>query len=182
MRFYEISSFFLIITVQFLDFMRVFRFIRRIRAWGPELCDAIYRQLLTDLCEAKTLSQITSALWSIPPLPDVSHIALPTLRPESRLIIRDGVEGGMITQSEYLIAKVASDHRIHQRVSKSFIETVKRHDFNPDESFIDLPCLFMCRRGVSNHEEAHVQWRVVDSSKREEAHVQWRVTESTKRR
>ena len=68
----------------------------------------------------------------------------------------------MITQSEYLIAKVASDHRIHQRVSKSFIETVKRHDFNPDdfnpdESFIDLPCLFMCRRGVSNHEEAHVQ-------------------------
>ena len=37
-----------------------------------------------------------------------------------------------------------------------------------------------------NYEEAHVQWRVIDPSKREEAHLQWRVsggvTESTKRR
>ena len=37
---------------------------------------------LTYLCKAKTLSQIKSTLGSIPPLADVSHIALPTLRPE----------------------------------------------------------------------------------------------------
>ena len=87
--------------------------------------------MFTDLCEAKTLSQIKNALGSIPPLADVSHIASPKLRPESRLIMHDGVEVGMMTQSAYLAAKVASDHRIHTRVSNSFIETVKRHDFNP---------------------------------------------------
>ena len=43
---------------------------------------------LTYLCKAKTLSQIKSTLGSIPPLADVSHIALPTLRPKCRLIMR----------------------------------------------------------------------------------------------
>ena len=63
--------------------------------YEPKLCGATYRKLLRDLCEAKTLSQITSVLGSIPPLADVSHIALP-LRPESRLIMRDGVEGSRV--------------------------------------------------------------------------------------
>ena len=49
----------------------------------------------------------------------------------------NGVDGGMITQSEYLIAKLASDHRIPKRVSNSFIETVKRDDFNPDDFRFD---------------------------------------------
>ena len=51
--------------------------------------------------------------------------------------MRNGVDGGMITQSEYLIAKLASDHRIPKRVSNSFIETVKRDDFNPDDLRFD---------------------------------------------
>ena len=32
---------------------------------------------------------------------------------------------------------MASDHRIPKRVSNSFIETVKRHDFNPDDIRFD---------------------------------------------
>ena len=49
----------------------------------------------------------------------------------------DGVEDGVITQSEYLVAKLASDHRIPKRVSNSFIETVKHDDFNPDDIRFD---------------------------------------------
>ena len=39
----------------------------------------------------------------------------------------------MITQKEYLIAKVASDLWIPKKVSNSFIETVKRDKFNLDD-------------------------------------------------
>ena len=48
--------------------------------------------------------------------------------------MRDGVEDGVITQSEYLVAKLASDHKIPnlKRVSNTFIEAVKRDDVNPD--------------------------------------------------
>ena len=42
------------------------------------------------------------------PPQDISQTAVPTLRPESRLIMRNGVDGGMITQSEYLIALVTA--------------------------------------------------------------------------
>ena len=111
-----------IITVQFIDSLCMFS--DSFDEFEPELWDTTYRKLLTELCEAKTLSQIRSALGSIPLLVDISHIELPTLLPERRLIMRDSVEGGMITQLEYLIAKVASNHRIPKRVSNSFLETV----------------------------------------------------------
>ncbi len=53
--------------------------------------------------------------------------------------MRDGVEDGVITQSEYLrlVAKLAGDHRIPKRVSKTFIETVKRDDFYSDDIRFD---------------------------------------------
>lgn len=51
--------------------------------------------------------------------------------------VEDGVEDGVITQSEYLVAKLASDHRIPKRVSNAFIETVTLDDFNPDDIRFD---------------------------------------------
>lgn len=76
--------------------------------------DDTYRQLFIDLCAAKTSSQISNVLRSIPPLAD-----------------------GVITQSEYLIAKLASDHRIPKRVTNSVIATVKRDDFDPADVRFD---------------------------------------------
>jgi hypothetical protein len=98
--------------------------------------------LFKGLREAKTSSQIRNVLESIPPLSEVSHIAMPTSAPESQLImhesgVEDGVEDGVITQSEYLVAKLASDHRIPKRVSNAFIETVTLDDFNPDDIRFD---------------------------------------------
>ena len=69
---------------------------------------------------------------SIPLVPEAQYARLPTKRPESRLIMRDGVEGGVITQSEYLIANHASEHRIPKRVTNGFMATLRRPDFNKD--------------------------------------------------
>ncbi len=44
--------------------------------------------------------------------------------------MHNGVEDGVITQSEYLVAKLSSDHRIPKRV--------KHGDFNPDDILGDL--------------------------------------------
>ncbi len=86
------------------------------------------RKLCTDLCEAKTSSKIRNAIQTIPSLAVVPHITAATSSSERWLIMRDGVEDDVITQSEYLFAKLVSDHKIPKRVSNSFIETVKRDD------------------------------------------------------
>jgi hypothetical protein len=98
--------------------------------------------LFKGLREAKTSNQIRNVLELIPPLSEVSHIAMPTSAPDSQLImhksgVEDGVEDGVITQSEYLVAKLASDHRIPKRVINAFIETVALDDFNPDDIRFD---------------------------------------------
>jgi hypothetical protein len=69
-------------------------------------------QNATDLCEAKTSSQTRNALQSLPPLVVVPDITAPTSSPERRLIMYVGIKDGMITQSEYLVAELSSDHRI----------------------------------------------------------------------
>ena len=94
--------------------------------------DATCSTLLKNLCEARTLEQITNALKSIPPVPEAEYVRLPTIRPKRRLIMRDGMEGGGITQSEYLIAKHASEHRIPKRVTTGILETLRRPDFDND--------------------------------------------------
>jgi hypothetical protein len=71
-----------------------------------------------------------------------SHITAPTSSPETQLIMRDGVEDGVITQFKYLVAKVASDP---QRVSNN------RDDFNPDDIRFDRiqkTSLLPCPRGI----------------------------------
>jgi len=57
--------------------------------------------LLKNLCEARNLQQITDALQSIPLVPEDEYTRLPTMRPESRLIIRHNT----IEQIEHLISK-----------------------------------------------------------------------------
>jgi hypothetical protein len=94
-------------------------------------------QNATDLCEATTSSQTRNALQSLPPLAVVPDITAPKSSPERRFIMHDGVEDGVITQSESLVAELSSDRRIPKRVSNSFIETLKHDDFNPDDIRFD---------------------------------------------
>jgi hypothetical protein len=96
--------------------------------YGCRRWDVTFRKLCTDLCEAKASSKIRNALQSIPPPAGVLHITAPTRSSERRLIMRDGVEDGVMTQTENLVARLASNRRIPKRVSNSFTETVKRDD------------------------------------------------------
>jgi hypothetical protein len=81
--------------------------------------------LLKNLCEARNLQQIADAIQSIPLVPEAEYTRLPTMRPQSRLIMRDGVEGGAITQSEYLIATTASEQIVPKRVTNAFMATTR---------------------------------------------------------
>ena len=48
-------------------------------------------------------------------------------------MIRDGVSGGYVTQSEYLIAKYASESKLNKRNGNKLIAMATRADFNPSK-------------------------------------------------
>ena len=49
------------------------------------------------------------------------------------LVIRDGVFGGYVTQTEYLITKYASESKLNKRNGNKLIALATRADFNPSE-------------------------------------------------
>jgi hypothetical protein len=53
-----------------------------------------------------------NALQLLPPLAVVPDITAPTSSHERLLIMHDGVEDGVIMQSEYLVAELSIDHTI----------------------------------------------------------------------
>ena len=48
-------------------------------------------------------------------------------------MIRDGVFGGYVTQTEYLITKYASESKLNKRNGNKLIAMATRADFNPSE-------------------------------------------------
>ena len=59
--------------------------------------------------------------------------ALPRAAVGTRIIICPGQDGGVITQTEYLIAKLASDETLPTRCTNKIIAMLKRKDFITDE-------------------------------------------------
>ena len=57
--------------------------------------------------------------------------ALPPLSRNNRIIIREGEEGGVVTMTEFMIAELASHHKLQKRCTNDIIELVKRSDFYP---------------------------------------------------
>ena len=49
------------------------------------------------------------------------------------LVIRDGVSGGYVTQTKYLIAKYASESKLNKRNGNKLIAMATRADFYPSE-------------------------------------------------
>ena len=47
--------------------------------------------------------------------------------------MRPGEDGGVITQSEYLIAELASQEKLRKKCTNKFIALLRRKDFVPDE-------------------------------------------------
>jgi len=48
-------------------------------------------------------------------------------------VIRDGVSGGYVTQTEYLIAKYASESKLNKRNGNKLIAMATRADFDPSK-------------------------------------------------
>ena len=47
--------------------------------------------------------------------------------------MRPGVDGGVVTQSEFLMAQLASEETLRKRTTNKFISLLRRKDFVPDE-------------------------------------------------
>jgi hypothetical protein len=84
------------------------------------------------LSRSTTRAEIDAAMSTLR-IPQISQVfpALPRAACESRIIIREGEEGGVITLTEYMIAKLASDEKLKKRTSNKVIEMVRRSDFVP---------------------------------------------------
>ena len=57
----------------------------------------------------------------------------PPLHEDRRLVIREGEEGGVLSQTEFKIASFASEYKLKKRASNSLIEMVTSRDFNPQD-------------------------------------------------
>jgi hypothetical protein len=51
----------------------------------------------------------------------------------NRIIMREGVDGGVVTGTEYMIAQLASEMKLTKRTTNKIIKLVKRDDFVPGE-------------------------------------------------
>ena len=68
------------------------------------------------------------------PKPGKNQVAaLPRAAVGTRIIMRPGEDGGVINQSEYLIAELASTERLTKKCTNNIIAMLKRKDFVPDE-------------------------------------------------
>ena len=68
------------------------------------------------------------------PMPGNQQVAaLPRAAVGTRIIMRPGEDGGVITQSEYLIAELASQEKLRKKCTNKFIALLRRKDFVPDE-------------------------------------------------
>ena len=99
----------------------------------PSRDDETFHTVLLNLCKARTLGEIKGAIELIPTALEAEKIRMPTMRPEVRLVMREGVEGGLITQSEYLIANAAAEMKVPKRVTNMHLSTLRRPDFDKND-------------------------------------------------
>ena len=99
----------------------------------PSLDNPTYGTVLTNLGDSRTLQQLSDALLSIPPVLEANYARLQTTRPEFQLVMREGVEGGVITKSEYLIAKAATEMKVPKRVTNTHLATLRHPDFDKSD-------------------------------------------------
>jgi hypothetical protein len=89
--------------------------------------------MLARLSQATSQADIQEALDSVP-MPGKQQVAaLPRAAVGTRIIIRPGEDGGVNTQSEYLIAELASEERLTKKCTNKIIAVLRRKDFVPDE-------------------------------------------------
>ena len=88
--------------------------------------------LILKLFQSETNDGTTSLLDL---LPDCHKTIAPSVQGSDsggqELVIRDCVSGGYVTQTEYLIAKYASESKLNKRSGNKLFALASRADFNP---------------------------------------------------
>ena len=87
------------------------------------------QDLLRLLSQATSRSDIDGALDAVPFPRKLQVASLPRAALGTRIIIRPGEDGGVITLSEFLIAELASDERFRKMTTNKIIAMLKRDDF-----------------------------------------------------
>jgi len=91
---------------------------------------------LNKLLQSETFDKFATLLGLLPKCHERSHPAAhysDSGQGEQKLVIRDEVSGGCVTQTEYPIAKFASKSKLNKRSGKKLIAWTTRADFNPSE-------------------------------------------------
>jgi hypothetical protein len=58
---------------------------------------------------------------------------MPDMRPEVQLFMREGVDGGLITQSEYLITNAATEMKVPKGVKNMHFATLRCPSFDKND-------------------------------------------------
>ena len=91
-------------------------------------------EMLDTIYHAQTHDELQKALGFLPqPTQSEPKSMPPPLREDRRLVIREGEEGGVLSQTEFKIASFASEYKLKKRASNSLIEMVTSRDFNPQD-------------------------------------------------
>ena len=92
-------------------------------------------RLVTTIVNARTADEYLSAIQDAQPAEEAdtapvvaSEADLPAL---PQLIIRAGESGGVLTQSEFQIAKFCAEHKLKKRTADGLLSMLRRDDFVP---------------------------------------------------
>jgi hypothetical protein len=91
-------------------------------------------ELINKIYQAQTHDELQKALDILPqPTQSAPQSMQPPLREDRRLVIREGEEGGVLSQTEFKIGSFASEFKLKKRASNALIELVSSRDFNPQD-------------------------------------------------
>jgi len=97
-------------------------------------------KLFAQLSRATSRSEIEAALACITrrisqqdKLEELASLSGEAVSLGDRIIMREGVDGGVVTRTEYMIAQLASEEKLTKRTTNRVIKLVKRDDFVPAE-------------------------------------------------
>ena len=103
--------------------------------------------------------------------------ALPRATVGTRIAIRPGADGGVITQSEYLILALANSEQIRKSFTNNIIGMLKQKDFVPDDIRTDR--IQQIEMLVSKADRGQIQvfdiWREGDGKQELKLYLQWLV-------
>ena len=98
-------------------------------------------KLFAQLSRATSRSEIEAALACITrrisqqdKLEELASLSGEAVSLGDRIIMREGVDGGVVTRTEYMIAQLASEEKLTKRTTNRIIKLVKRDDFVPGKS------------------------------------------------